>query len=264
MKKAKYYADLLIEASINGEFIKPLRHEIEEKGIEFAYKIQQINTKRRIKSGSRIVGKKIGLTSKVVQAQLGVSQPDFGTLFHDMEVLNGQEVSVQQLHQPKVEGEIAIVLRHDLDMYQMSILDIMESIDYILPAIEIVGSRIENWDIKIWDTIADNASASHYVLGHTPKTIDEIDIVNIEMQMFKNGKSVSAGRGSDCLGSPINSLFWLANTMLELEDPLQAGDVILTGALGKMAEVKAGDKIRADFGQLGSVSVGFNNFIYEE
>lgn len=261
MKEIKHYADLLVQAAQTKKYISPLRTEIEAGGIEMAYEIQAYNNERRIEQGSRLVGRKIGLTSKIVQQQLGVKQPDFGSLFHDMEVLNGQEISVHQLHQPKVEAEIAIVIGEDLDLEQMSIVDIMGAIDYILPAIEIVGSRIENWDIKIWDTIADNASASHFVLGHTPKTLDEIDIVHTEMALYNHGKLISQGRGMDCLGSPVNALFWLANMMLELEEPLEEGDIILTGALGKMIEVHPGDLIRADFSGIGSVSVGFNNVV---
>lgn len=261
MKEIKHYADQLVKAAQTRKFISPLRSEIEEGGIEFAYEIQAFNNERRMDQGSRMVGRKIGLTSKVVQKQLGVTQPDFGSLFHDMEVLNGQEISVNQLHQPKVEAELAIVIGEDLDLEQMSIVDIMGAIDYVLPAIEIVGSRIENWDIKIWDTVADNASASHFVLGHTPKTLDEIDIIHTEMRLYNHGGLISQGRGSDCLGSPINALFWLANTMLNLDEPLQEGDVILTGALGKMVEVQAGDMIRADFSGIGSVSVGFNDVV---
>lgn len=259
MEKAQHYAKLLREAAQSRKPIGPLRTEIEKGGIEFAYEIQSINTELREEAGSRLIGRKIGLTSKVVQAQLGVSQPDFGALFHDMEVLNGQEISMHQLFQPKVEAEMAIVLGSDLDYEQMSMLDIIAAVDYVLPAIEIVGSRIKDWDIKIWDTVADNASASHYVLGHSPKTLDEFDIVSCPMSMSKNDEEVSTGSGADCLGSPLNALFWLANTMLELDEPLQEGDLILTGALGKMVGVTAGDHINAEFGKLGSVSVRFND-----
>jgi len=159
--------------------------------------------------------------------------------------------------QPKVEAEIAFVLAEDLDMDNMTIIDLIASIDYALPAIEIVGSRIENWNIKICDTIADNASASHYVLGHRPRTLDEFDMVGCKMKMTKNGTIVSEGHGGACLGSPLNATLWLANKMVELGQPLQAGELILSGAVGPMTAVAAGDKIHAEIEGLGGVSVSF-------
>lgn len=237
--------------------ISPLREEIGISDQAIAYEIQNINTKFRENQGASITGKKIGLTSKIVQKQLGVDEPDFGILFNDMEVLNGQEISMSELMQPKVEAEIAFVLGEDLNMDNLTILDILAAVDFVIPAIEIVGSRILNWDLKITDTIADNASASHYVLGHTPKTLDEFDIINSEMDMQINGNSVSTGKGSDCLGSPLNALLWLANKMQELGDPLQEGEVILSGALGPFYDVKANDHVVAHFSGLGSVSVSF-------
>ena len=257
MKEAEYYADLLWEARMNNKNIPPLRDEIQGGGIEFAYEIQEINNSKREDSESRIIGRKIGLTSKIVQEQLGVDQPDFGALFAETEILNGQTVSISELQQPKIEAEIAIVLAEDLDYDNITTIDIFNAIDYILPSIEIVGSRIKDWDIKIWDTVADNASASHFVLGHTPKTIDEIDIVNCAMELFRNDQLVSTGKGADCLGSPLNALHWLANTMNNLGTPLEEGDLILTGALGKMVPVEPGDYFRVSFGGLGEVCVGF-------
>jgi 2-keto-4-pentenoate hydratase len=259
MEEAKHYAKMLREALITGKTIDPIRDQIKDKGIEYAYKIQEINNLLREEKGSRLIGRKIGLTSKAVQKQLGVDQPDFGALFHDMEVLTGQEISVHQLQQPKIEAEMAIVLGQDLDFEQMSMVDVMASIDYVLPAIEIVGSRIKDWDIKIWDTVADNASASHFVLGHSPKTLDEFDIIACQMKMYKQGELISEGTGANCLGSPLNALFWLANTMLQLDEPLQEGDLILTGSLGIMAPVVANDHFEVEFSGLGKVSVGFND-----
>ena len=238
--------------------ITPLRNEIGTTDQKLAYEIQRINAEFRENAGARITGKKIGLTSKVVQRQLGVDEPDFGILFDDMEVLNGQDISMSALMQPKVEAEMAFVLSDDLDMENLTMLDIFSSIDFVLPAIEIVGSRILNWDLKITDTIADNASASHYVLGHTPKTLDEFDVVHSEMNMLINDKVVSSGKGSDCLGSPLNAILWLARKMQELGDPLQEGEVILSGALGPFVDVQANDHVIANFSGLGSVSVFFS------
>lgn len=257
--ESKEIAQALRLAQENMLPISPIRDIIGVENIELAYEIQDVNISSRVDAGARIVGKKIGLTSKSVQAQLGVDQPDFGTLLDTMEVLTGQTMDANQILQPKVEAEIAIVLGDDLDDDNLTIVDIIDSVDYVLPSIEIVGSRILNWDIKITDTIADNASASHYVLGHTPKTLDEIDIVNCKMTMSKNNEVCSTGIGANCLGSPLNALLWLAKTMVKLNCPLQAGEVILTGALGPMVALENGDKIEADFEGLGQVSVHFND-----
>ncbi|MCL4168324.1 UNVERIFIED_CONTAM: hypothetical protein GTU68_065551 [Idotea baltica] len=222
-----------------------------------AYDIQNINTEIRLNNGARMTGKKIGLTSPVVQKQLGVDQPDFGILFHDKEIMNGQSISMTELMQPKVEAEIAFVLKHDLTDKNLGSVDIINAIDYALPALEIVGSRIKDWNIKITDTVADNASASHYVLGHSPTRLIECDVVSCQMEMFKNNDAASSGNGSACLGSPINATIWLANKMVEMGNPLKAGEVIFTGALGPMVTVEAGDLITAYFEGIGSVSVNF-------
>ncbi len=257
--KAEHFAERLRKASESRVVIDPLRDEIGVTDLDFAYQIQNINTKLRIEAGAKIVGKKIGLTSKAVQSQLGVDQPDFGILFHDKEVLNGSSISLKDLMQPKVEAEVAFVLGDDLDGDGLTIVDLLASIDYALPAIEIVGSRIKNWDIKITDTIADNASASHYVLGHTPRTLDEFDVVACQMEMKKNGELVSQGTGADCLGSPLNATLWLANKMIELGEPLRAGELIFSGALGPMSNVQANDKISIKIEGLGHVSVSFDD-----
>ncbi len=257
MLTSDHYAAKLRLAHDQRQTIKPLRTEIGTDDIDLSYAIQDINTNYRLDNGAHIVGKKIGLTSFAVQKQLGVDQPDFGILFDDMEVLTGQSISMSQLMQPRVEAEIAFVLGEDLDYPGITVIDLIAAIDYALPSIEIVGSRIENWDIKITDTIADNASASHYVLGHTPRTTDAYDMINCNMSMTKNGELVSTGRGSACLGSPLNAALWLAKTMIAYGKPLQAGELILSGAVGPMVSVAAGDDIHAEIEGLGTVSVSF-------
>jgi 2-keto-4-pentenoate hydratase len=253
-------AKQLRDAYENRTACPPLRDVIGVEDLETAYVIQSINNDLLIQKGARVTGRKIGLTSKAVQEQLGVDQPDFGVLLDTMEVLNGDSISIAELMQPKVEAEIAFVLAKDLPNRKISTVELINSIDYALAAIEIVGSRIENWNIKITDTIADNASASHYVLGHRPVKLSDFDVVNCEMTMEKVThflEEVSSGNGADCLGSPINAMLWLANKMAELGTPLKAGEVILSGALGKMASVEAGDTFRATIEGLGTVSVSF-------
>lgn len=235
----------------------PLREVIGVEDLKTAYAIQELNNSLLIEKGARIVGRKIGLTSKAVQKQLGVDQPDYGALLNTMEVLNGDWISVSELMQPKAEAEIAFVLKSDITEANLTMAELISAIDYAVASIEIVGSRIENWNIKITDTIADNASASHFVIGHRPVSLENIDLINSQMVMTKNGEKVSEGKGAACLGSPLNATLWLAKTMAALGTPLRAGELILSGALGPMAAVSAGDIFVANFDGLGSVSVGF-------
>jgi len=251
-------AEQLRQASKTGQLISPIREVIGINNLDSAYKIQTQNINLRVDAGARIVGRKIGLTSKVVQKQLGVDQPDFGALLNTMEVLNGDEIPWNELHQPKVEAEIAFVLAKDITDPTITSHELISSIDYALPSIEIVGSRIADWNIKITDTIADNASASHYVLGHRPVKLSDFDMINCKMQMTKNNEIVSEGSGAACLGSPLNATMWLAKTMIKNGNPLRAGDVILTGAVGPMATVQQGDKVVAEIEGLGMVSVSFS------
>ena len=253
----KKLAAILREAHENRTPCAPLREVIGTNDLETAYAVQELNISYRRAKGARIVGRKIGLTSKVVQQQLGVDQPDFGILLDTMEVLNNDSISVKELMQPKAEAEIAFVLGEDMPKEQLTMHELISAIDYVLPAIETVGSRIENWNIKITDTIADNASASHFTVGHRPVKLENCDVVKCKMQMLKNGQPVAEGSGADCLGSPLNATLWLVNTMAKLGTPLKAGEVILSGALGKMVDVAAGDKITAEFSELGSVGVSY-------
>ena len=250
-------ANILREAAKTGKFCPPIREIIGLKDIPLAYAIQTANIEKRIAGGARIIGRKIGLTSVAVQKQLGVDQPDYGMLLDDMEILNGGTIAWSELTQPKIEAEIAFVLSKDLPSARIGAADVISAIDYALASLEIVGSRIENWNIRITDTIADNASASHFILGHRPVKISDFDLLNCSMSMEKNGEKVSEGKGSACLGSPINATLWLAQRMASLGQPLRAGDVVLTGAVGPMATVRPGDHIKAVFDVLGEVSVHF-------
>ena len=252
-------AKRLREAAKNRKTCEPVRNLIGETDIEKAYAVQEINTALRIAEGAKVVGSKIGLTSPVVQQQFGIGKPDFGMLWDDKEVLNGGEVSVQEIMQPRAEAEIAFVLGKDLDGEAITSVDVLSSIEYALASIELVGSRIEGWDIRITDTIADNASASHWVVGHKPVKLENLDLINCKMVMEQNGKVASEGKGAACLGSPVNAMLWLAKKMARLGKPMRAGDLILTGAIGPMVKVKAGDHFRAVIEGLGEVSVQFTD-----
>lgn len=256
-QKINEAANLLYEAAQTGKPIRPVRDLISTENQQAAYAVQKINIDRAVKAGARIVGRKIGLTSLVVQKQLGVDCPDYGILLDEMDVAHGDSVNLSKIMQPKVEAEIAFVLKKALDNPRLTIADILSAIDFVVPAIEIVASRIENWDICITDTIADNASSGLFVLGQRPMRLQDCDLINCGMQMSLRGEPVSTGIGAACLGSPINSTLWLAKCMAANGQPLKAGEVILSGALGPMAGVKDGDYFEVKIEGLGGVNVGF-------
>ena len=247
-------AQALREARIHRQPIAPVSVSHGIAGIEAAYAVAEINMQHQIQAGRRVTGKKVGLTSKVVQQQLGVAQPDFGVLFDDMEYLNEQDVPMARLTQPKVEAEIALVVGRDQVGAEPSYTEFLASIAYALPAIEIVDSAIADWKISLVDTVADNASSALYVLGDQPVALGNLQLGDVGMQMTKNGQIVSVGTGAACLGHPLRAAFWLARTMAARGQGLRAGEVILSGALGPMVPVAAGDCIQARIGELGSVA----------
>jgi len=250
-------ADRFYAAMENKQPGEPVRPLIGTTDIATAYQVQQINIDRRIAQGARIVGRKIGLTAKVVQDQLGVSEPDFGTLLDTMQVPNGGTLPYTELVQGKAEAEIAFVMAKDITGTQVSMEEVVAAIDYAVAAIEIVGSRITNWDIRITDTIADNASASHFVLGDVHIDVAQTDLPACRMTMKKNGETVSEGIGAACLGSPLIALHWLAQKMLDMGVSLKAGDIVLSGALGPMVAINAGDTFWVEIIGVGTVSVSF-------
>ncbi|MCC8395775.1 2-keto-4-pentenoate hydratase [Paraburkholderia sp. MMS20-SJTR3] len=251
-------ARALVDAERSGAYIAPLRETYEQMSIDDAYAIQRVNTERRIAAGRRVVGCKIGLTSVAVQKQLGVDQPDFGMLFDDMGYGDGEPIPASILTQPKIEAEIAFVIGRDLNQRNPGQLDVLNAIHYALPALEIVGSRIANWNIRITDTIADNASSSAFVLGNRPRKLADFDLRLCGMVMERRGEPVSVGAGAACLGHPINAVVWLARTMAAVGTPLKTGDLVLSGALGPMVAVAPGDVFDARINGLGSVRAVFD------
>ncbi|HET8810611.1 MAG TPA: fumarylacetoacetate hydrolase family protein [Flavobacteriaceae bacterium] len=246
-------ASILQQAEKSNISCPPIRRFFEGKDLEKAYRVQEFIRKEKLADGQKIVGKKIGLTSKKVQEQLGVNEPDFGVLLHEMQISNNGKIPFSDLMQPKAEAEIAFVLKKDLTQKNISIEEMKNAIDYAVAAIEIVGSRIENWDIQITDTIADNASASHFVLGEKQVPLENLDLENCQMQMHINGEKVSEGTGKACLGNPLHAAVWLADKMVEMGNPLKKGEIILSGALGPMANLKSGDQVEAEIDGLGKV-----------
>jgi 2-keto-4-pentenoate hydratase len=239
---------------------RPVRDLLPDASIA-AYAVQDLLTRARVEEGGRIVGRKIGLTSPAVQAQLGVDQPDFGVLFDDMACQEDEPVDSGRLLQPRIEAEIAFVLAADLDADKPDAIDaraVRSAVGEVLPALEIVDSRIAGWDISIVDTIADNASSGLYVLGDSAGPLGDRDLRTVEMTMTGADRSiVSTGIGAACLGDPVEALVWLARTAARLGAPLRAGDLVLSGALGPMVPVAPGDRFAAALSGLGMVRASF-------
>ncbi len=239
--------------------VPPLRDGLDPQDAERAYRVQDINTRYWQARGRRIVGRKIGLTARAVQAQLGVSQPDFGVLFDDMQIPDGGVLPLGKALQPKVEAEIALVLGRDLAHKAVTTDDIVAATASAVAAIEIVDSRIAEWKITFADTVADNGSSAFFVLGSEPRPLDGLDLYSCGMVMEVNGEIVSLGAGAACLGHPLKAAAWLASTLAHKGVSLKSGDIILTGALGPMVALQPGSRVRVQIGGVGSCAVQFGN-----
>lgn len=257
-QKITQYGDALYQALAERKTIEPLTNREADITIEDAYHIQQRMIARRVEKGERIVGKKIGVTSAAVMNMLGVDQPDFGYMLDGMIYGDGAAIDAGTLIQPKAEGEIAFVLKKDLMGPGVSASDVLAATEGVMACFEIVDSRITDWKIKIQDTVADNASCGVFVLGDRMVDPYAVDLRTCGMVLEKNGEIVVTGAGAATMGSPVNAVVWLANTLGKLGIPLKAGEVILSGALGAMVPVKAGDNLRVTIGDIGGCSVRFS------
>ena len=249
--------DELYAAVKDCRVLDPLTSRYADLTIEDAYRIQQRLNACRIEAGERVIGKKIGVTSQVVMNMLGVYQPDFGMLTDVMLYEEGDSIPAASLIQPKAEGEIAFVLKHDLQGPGVTAEDVLAATGGVMACFEIVDSRIRDWKIRIEDTVADNASCGVFVLGQRVVDPREVDLVGCAMKLEKNGEVVTTGSGAAALGNPLEAVAWLANTLGQLNESLKAGEVVLSGSLAAMVPVAAGDNLNVSIDGIGSCSVRF-------
>lgn len=249
--------DQLYDAFVSQSTLVPFTTRYPDITLEDGYRIQERFIQRRLSAGERIVGKKIGVTSKPVQDFLGVFQPDFGQLTSAMVYAEGDAIDLDGLIQPKAEAEVAFVLKEDLIGPGITAMDVIRATDYVVPCFEIVDSRIDDWQIKIQDTVADNASCGVYVLGKTQGDPRMIDLTLAGMVLEKNGELLSTSAGAAVQGSPANAVAWLANTLGELGIPFRAGEVILSGSQSQLVPVTDGDTLTCTVGDLGTCTVTF-------
>lgn len=252
------HGDALYAAWCDRTTLAPLRGRVPGLTVADAYAIQQRFVARRVAAGERVIGKKIGVTSRPVQEFLGVYEPDFGQLTSGMVRSESDGVDLHALIQPKAEAELAFVLRHDLVGPGITAADVIRATDHVAPCFEIVDSRIDDWQIKIEDTVADNASCGVFLLGDVKGDPRKLDITTAGMVLQKNGELFSTGVGAAVQGSPVNAVVWLANTLGRLGLPFRAGEVILSGAQSALVPVEDGDELVCTVGGLGRCVATFH------
>jgi 2-keto-4-pentenoate hydratase len=254
----KELADELWQAGCSGAPVEPLTKRHPGLGIEDAYAIQSLNIDRQVAAGARICGRKVGLTSLPMQQMLGVDEPDYGVLLDRMMVEDGDEIAMDRLLQPRIEAELAFVMERDLAGPGITAARALTAIAGALPALEIVDSRVADWQIKLVDTVADNASSGLVVLGGNVRKVTDIDLRLTGVAVTRHGELADTGAGAAVLGNPARCVAWLANKLASFGASLQAGDVILPGAVHRMIDVTPGDMFRAEFAHLGTVTARFS------
>lgn len=251
-------ADLLLDAYSTRKPVDPLIELYPGIELDDSYEIQLLQIAKRLSGGAVTVkGHKVGLTSMAMQRQMGVDQPDFGHLLSDMFYLENMPIPAAAFLQPRVEPEVAFVLKRPLTGPGVTIAEAIAAVDFVLPSLELIDSRIRDWKIGILDTIADNASSGGVVLGSTPVPLEAVDLRRSGCVLHRNGEVVGTGAGGAVLGSPLNSLVWLANTLGVRGVTLEAGHVILPGSITASVAVEPGDNFTATFAGIGSVTARF-------
>lgn len=250
-------ADALYAAEKNLASIPPLSESNPAFGIADAYAVQMLNVERRLADGRKIVGKKVGLTSKAMQEMLGVDAPDYGHIFDDMLFAEDDLIPVNRFMQPRIEAELAFVLGEDLCGPGVTLADVLTATAGVMPSFELLDSRITDWKIKIQDTIADNGSSAGLVLGARLCPVSAYNLKYIGLVLERNGRIIDTAAGAAVLGHPANAIVWLANTLGAHGIPLKRGEILLAGSFTKAYPVEPGDAFTAHFGDMGSVKVAF-------
>lgn len=250
-------ATALLEAEDEKKPIAPFTSSTEAITVEDAYNIQLYQVRQKVEKGAEVVGKKIGLTSKAMQEMLNVTQPDYGHLLNDMMYADGETISLNKFIQPRIEFEIAFVLNKDLKGPGVTMNDVIEATDYVVPALEIIDSRIKDWQIKFEDTVADNGSSAGAIIGSTTTKLNNLDLAEVKMTVTRNGEFLDSAAGSAVMGHPAEAVAWLANALGSYGISLNAGEVILSGALSKAIPIEDGDTFTAEFEHIGAVTASF-------
>jgi 2-keto-4-pentenoate hydratase len=251
-------AGALLGAYSSGVPVAPLTAQYPGLTVDDAYAIQRAQVALRTAAGAEVRGHKVGLTSAAMQQQLGVDQPDFGVLTDTMFLPEGETADYGKFLQPKAEPEIAFVLGRPLRGPGVTVASALAAVDFVLPALEIIDSRVADWKITLADTVADNASSGAVVLGARPVKPDALDLSLVGCLLHRNGRLAGTGAGGAVLGSPVNALVWLANTLGRRDVTLEAGHVILPGSVCAAIPFGPGDTVSAAFDRLGSVSITFS------
>lgn len=248
----------LLEAEKNRIAIAPLTSQYPQITVDDAYLIQLEQIRKKVENGAAIVGKKIGLTSAAMQNMFGVNEPDYGHLLADMMIVDGELVSLDSFIQPKLEFEIAFVLKSDLKGTNITEQDVINATDYIVPALEVIDSRISDWKIKFEDTVADNGSSARAIIGGKPTKLEDVDLEHIGMLVYKNGEFLDCAAGAAVMGNPVRAVAWLANALGKYDIGLYAGEIVLSGALTAAVPIEDGDVFTAEFAHIGTVSASFS------
>ena len=256
-ERVKELAQQLISAASTRVPIAPLTETDEGITVDDAYRVQLAVLEHRLSTGRKVVGKKVGLTSAAMQQMFGVNEPDYGLILDTMLIVDGAEQPTSQLLQPRVEPEIAFKLRADLKGPNMTMEQVLEATDYVFPALELIDSRIKDWKIKLPDTIADNASSAGVVVGTNRLHLQGVDLAAEEVVFEKNGEEVGRAKGEAVLGHPAEAVAWVTNKLHEYGITMNAGDIVMPGALTGATSVQAGDTVRATYPNVGSVSIRF-------
>jgi 2-oxopent-4-enoate hydratase len=251
-------ASELLEAEAKRSPVEAITGRFPEIKVNDAYKIQTLVTEKKLERGELIVGKKIGLTSKAMQSLLGVYEPDYGQITDKMMLLEGENIDMSTLIQPKIEPELAFILKEDLKGPGVTVANVLKATEVVMPALEIIDSRIKDWKIKIQDTVADNASSARVILGGRPAQIHEIDLKHIGLVFEKNDVVVGTAAGAAVLGNPANAVTWLINKLSEFGVSAKAGEIVMSGSLVGALPAASNDNFRATFDKLGSVNAKFS------